>query len=718
MDKLKESLEYGEKYQSFYALDTKVSLADKKGKTPNLIFSSGRDSYYSSADNNIVLGIGSISYWLDDSPCFDTEDEWNINLQFWKGHEEQHHRSTADRAWMYGIENGWKTLVREFSYLLNGKYSQFFKESDYDYFIETELSKHNIHTTKEELKNAAHRIINTMEDGRIERIRSCFRPGFKNILIWYRGNLWKHSPCEKLDISKPQNYQMVFLNNLLSLATCGVYMKGFSALYGTNNISGELYKLIPDIKRAVTANRCKECMDACLDIIAKLAPMYLNTLKAGGSLNGSQNNSQGQPKIGSGQSSQSSLPNMDISGQPTEKYGVSEKDEEGCDGSSFNIFNEDDCSQSSSKNANEQDQSQSNSNNQDANSEKSGSGNPAQDDKQNSNTSFGQGGDSGSKGQHIEWDGSSNLDEIDKLMNDAAKNVRDIVKAATKATTNTAAYSRAKAKTKIDNSKMPSVKDICNNFHEFCRKYQLTYSLPIDYQLRGTVLNNKYRKYFNNLKKPTYRNRKSGRLDTAALYRLKTKDINTFMTRQDEQGFNGCVEIFIDNSGSMGGKKKQEACLAAAIIEEGFKGLLPVKIVAFDSSGGVNYEVIKNWEESFPNNCCYNYFKHSRAGGGTPTANILKIGKKEMLARSEEHKLIILLTDECAYCANSELSVIIRDVRKAGIKLCGIYFEDCPITPEIENGFNELFDGFDNICCMPENIDDNTLKIVESWVRK
>ena len=104
------------------------------------------------------------------------------------------------------------------------------------------------------------------------------------------------------------------------------------------------------------------------------------------------------------------------------------------------------------------------------------------------------------------------------------------------------------------------------------------------------------------------------------------------------------------------------ACETLARIEENLKGLVPIKITAFDRSNKVNVEIIKNWNESFKNNCSWNFFVHSRAGGGTPTTEALQVAERELLARPEKHKLLILLTDESADCAGEGLYETIQHI--------------------------------------------------------
>ena len=90
-------------------------------------------------------------------------------------------------------------------------------------------------------------------------------------------------------------------------------------------------------------------------------------------------------------------------------------------------------------------------------------------------------------------------------------------------------------------------------------------------------------------------------------------------------------------------KAEREAAKAAAVIEEGFKGIIPMKIVAFDTCGPVIHEVIKGWDESQKLNCCWNFAKHGRNGCGNDDGYDILVAQKELLSRPEEKKLLIVL---------------------------------------------------------------------------
>ena len=326
---------------------------------------------------------------------------------------------------------------------------------------------------------------------------------------------------------------------------------------------------------------------------------------------------------------------------------------------------------------------------------------------------FATGGEQGSRGQYVSEDAEDLSEIVKKIMEQAASQIREMT-----SNEREAGQKRGqKVQETVDTSSCPDVSDICTAFDEMQRHYKLDQELPIDVQMRGTVLHNKFRRFFESKMIPSVRERRSGRLDAAGIYKLAMKQIDVFKRNAQHGQFDGCIEIMIDCSGSMCGYKMQMACQAAAIIEEGLKGLVPVKIIAFSSMSRITHQVIKNWEDSAAKNHCWNYFRHGVVKGGTPTAQSLLICQRDIEVRPEEKKLIILLTDENARCAGNHLPSVIKSVRKAGINLIGIYFEG-QITHEDENSFADLFDHRDNICCSPEQIENDLLRLVRRFVKE
>ena len=545
-------------------------------------------------------------------------------------------------------------------------------------------------------------------------------PGFAVDNKYCRGMEWTHGDVEEYDFAKPRDLLICVLNQLLSLATTGCWEKGFLSKYAGTIAENEVRAILPDIEAAVLSKSCSKGLAIAEKVCEKLNPLILEACKQ-----------TEREKILSDLASSlgNELPDWDPGGENMSSYDADEKaadnedgnngdfqlaedDEEApSPGSGFNIFDmpempsPGESGQETDENGNTADGG--NSDSGESSSGDASSKNDGEDEK---------GKQSGSRGQHADKDADNDASEVLAAMLEAANEAKEASELAI-ASEDAHQQARAKVEETEDPSMPLDMSEICTTYNEFHRQYQLTEELPADIQAECDVLRREYEQYFISRTRPTRRGLRSGQIDPKAIYKAGMRQMELFKRRGDDDRFSGCIEIRIDNSGSMGGFKKQCAVTAAARLEEIFKGLVPLKITSFDLTENVNVEVIKNWEDSFKKNCCWNYLKYGRSGGGTPTTEALLTAKKELLNRSEENKLLILLTDENTGYEGEYLKSTIHDVRSSGIQLCGIYFEDY-LDDATAASFESLFDNIDAIACMPEEITKNLLPIVKRFTKK
>lgn len=258
-----------------------------------------------------------------------------------------------------------------------------------------------------------------------------------------------------------------------------------------------------------------------------------------------------------------------------------------------------------------------------------------------------------------------------------------------------------------------------DDFHERKRVYPVKEELPAVLQHKGDILHKKIEKYFKSLQSPSIRYRTNGTLDKGGIARLAKNKINVFKKNNKNKLRKGCVYILIDNSGSMGngrGSKRYMADMAAAVVEEGFRGLMPMKIVSFDSDwNGINHELVKDWDEQLEENCCWNWCIHGHGGSGNEDDKDIAIATQELLKRNEEKKMLIVLSDGAPTDTDATHDRIV-EARKAGIQVSGIYFEDGDIDPESYycNSFKEMYER-DYVLCNADEIEENLAKILEGF---
>ncbi len=261
-------------------------------------------------------------------------------------------------------------------------------------------------------------------------------------------------------------------------------------------------------------------------------------------------------------------------------------------------------------------------------------------------------------------------------------------------------------------------------FVEILRDYDVDANLPPVIQARGKALHRKNEKYFKSLSSPNIRNLASGGVDPSRLFGLAIGDTDVFRKKGRDKHFDGCAYILIDNSGSMhGGAKFREACAAAAIIEEGFKGLMSLKIASFSDFGGkVIHQRIKGWEESLRKNCTWAYYRHKRPSGGNADGCSIGVATRELQKRHERKKLLVVLSDGQPTEGSSNPIKLTKDkvaeARKLGISVVGIYFENGKIGSDAKI-FKQIYgDNKYGICCRTDEIDKHLCDVFQTFARK
>lgn len=332
----------------------------------------------------------------------------------------------------------------------------------------------------------------------------------------------------------------------------------------------------------------------------------------------------------------------------------------------------------------------------------------------------------GIKGENAgEGDKDSDVSEIEKAMAEAAEETNEKARQEINNINQTRTYLSKTAGKEVPSTDKPitaeDVKGICPNFEELTRKYKLTDELPPVLMARGRAMLRKNKNYFKSLSTPNVSFLDSGSVDPGRIFGLAMGDTDIFRRKGMDKKFNGCAYILIDNSGSMSGDKRIEACKAAAVIEEGFRGLIPIKIVAFDYGRKVTHEVIKGWNEQLHKNCCWNFCLHGREGGGNADAYDILIATKELLQRPEQKKLLLVLSDGMP--AEATLGCTkgaIDAARKQGVQVSGIYFEEGGIGCDAADFLKMYGNGSpsrDAICCPLNELDQEVEKVMKRFSR-
>ena len=777
-----DALQVASSMRNSLKIQNEIGFGDMNIDAPDIDFYPDNALYYDPRNKEIHLGV----FGIVDIFGVTDEADFVSATNYGRGHEEQHCRSTAAYPYGWGIKRGCEMILEYISAKEEKSKRRFRNDSDYADFANRILPSMGIYISYRMLNEIIGGIANSIEDGRIERIRSARFPGFEKMRILYRGRFWEAanpSYKEWKDIKDNAAEKLnVIVNQILSLATCQLYTKGYIKTYAGTPMIDEVKALMPHIAKGVMAGRTRDMANEVVEISKKLAPYIYETCKL------SQSDAAIKEAL---EKMLADMIKAMVDNLP-ENTGLSEKDEDTDEGGMNSTFPHSDLvvtlddetydklmerspkgddssglmvrrehpKEEKSEEKNEEnpsngksDAASSNQKGKDKPEDKSGqngsekkncSKDESSDDQSESTPDKGeksakssQTSASGNVSGETNADSTletgkmsegrdCDMDSVLKAMKEAAESVEEAAKQEID-NINASAAREYKAKGKVveDLSKTitaEDVKGICPYFKELKRAYKLTDKLPPVLASRGKTLLRKNRQYFKSLSTPNVSFLDSGLVDPSRIYGLSFGDTEIFRKKGIDKKFDGCVYILIDNSGSMSGNKRIEACKAAAVIEESFRDLIPIKIVAFDERGTVIHEVIKGWNEQQKLNCCWNFCLHGRHGSGNADGYDIKIATKELLARPEQKKLLIVLSDGMPSEATPGFTKgAIEEARRQGIHVTGIYFEEGSCGRDADQ-FKQMYGGKgaginDAICCELSELDKNLEAVMKKFSR-
>lgn len=759
-----EAMDFSMSMRNSLKIMNEIGFADMNITPPDIDFYPDNTQYFDPQNYEIHIGV----YGILDLFHPEDETEYLSALNYVRGHEEQHCRSTPSKPYALAISKGVETILEYIQEREEGFKRRFKNESDYELVANRILPQKGIYISWEMVKNIMAGIANSLEDGRIERIRANRFHGFEVLRRVFRGKFWEVDSSEfpPYEDMTAADKLRVITNQILCLSTCQLYEKGFVAAYSGTDLMDEIQQYHQHIGAAVMAGRCRGLLNPMKEIAKLLAPYIYEVCKYSATdikmkealetfiksliekmLD--ENNSDTATELNEDTdegSMNSTFPISDLvitlDDETFDKLAKNTNQSNTNGSGGIMIKREhpkEDEEQSKSSNGTSQKKTEGKSSQGEENKEKNGSeikpneanGKPSgktdvnsqgleSSDENSSNqtrqeTSAQQTG----KAKEAKHVGREQMEaaktEVEKAMAEAAKEARAEAETNIETINAHAAASRSRGYKEtfdtVDPISPEDMKDICD-FIELKRQYKLTDTLPAVLDARGKTLHRKNEQYFKSLSTPNVTFIDSGSIDPSRIYGLAMGDTDIFMKQGKAKKFDGCVYMLMDNSGSMAGKKREEACKAAAVIEEGFKGLIPVKIVAFDYHGAVIHEVIKEWDENLRKNCCWNFFKKGRDGYGNEDGYDIQVATRELLARPERKKMLLILSDGAPGDYNLCREAI-RAARKVGIQVHGIYFEENGYDAET---FEQMYEK-DYIICQLNELDSHLQNIMKRFSR-
>lgn len=563
---------------------------------------------------------------------------------------------------------------------------------------------------------AAKYIANGIEDGRIERLLVNEAPGMKDPIIYFRGLWWEIQECTG------SNELEDTLFNLCTLATMGVYYQGYVNKYKNKP---ELIQMIKGVKNLVfeavdcdnyveSANKIWEIIYSIEDwLVAKLREIKPSELE------NLENEAKKRQSSGEGSHDEHNSSNDgEVSKcpiKPNEEKGKETKTgEEGKTEENKNPIR-----------AAFSEQSKNNDSNDSVNDESLDKNTPHGDILRDNMPKEDDG--------HLDTDKSMSQVVKDAMKN-AEKNFDDeALKEVYQADFDDMLQKEKEKKEKenfrknsLNNkeqekiSKMYEKNSWSVNLKYYKKKIQLV-SAPESINIQSKKIRRKFQEIL--LNKTYYMSGcRRGNLDVNSLWKLGIKDYNIFEKKEKPNETDYVFYLLIDGSGSMYGNKYVEAFRAAAILEEVFKNLVPVKIVKFNyGSGHVNHFIVKDYDENKTNkNYSWSFIHNSEASSSNMDGFSIRVATSELLKRPERKKVLIVLSDglPCGGSAyngkNSEFDVkmAIREARKNGVAVFNIMFGSEAERESNYEGFKYMYEkGI--VSCDPSRIGTNLIKIVQ-----
>lgn len=636
-----------------------VEFTRKNAHVPELVFDSDKSCY---TDGGKIIHLG--------LEMFDAENE---NDLFWQvfyvlGHELQHVHSTRERDWQYGINQQVRNACSRISRTVYGAPVKLIRRSDFDRFAEKVSQDTDIHISIQKLMQFSHFVANSLEDGRIENIRSQKYKTFPKYMKRFRGTLWQKGGIESYPEYKDLDATdrlSIKLNQVLNLATMQKFQKGFMTRYGGTPLESDIRAMIPHIRAAVASPNCRGCMEEAI----KIGDMLGEDLVEASKLDAFEQLLQ-------------QLADAVMSEMERRENDSSSSDEETGDGSvsegfGSSEFDKDDQSSDSPDDQNEGGQSSDNSDGQSENGQaEKGEQEADADSSQSGQTQSGEGDENGENNKSDEAEVAAEISDSSEMTDEQAEAQREIRRA------KNTYKSASKVGIPVAKAKPEPVEyfpDI--QFTEKQRTYAPDAVLPVQYNNMAKSFRREIRKILQKRKTPVMRGMRSGTVDGSQIVNLIFSDTRIFRQQKEENPADAVIYILQDNSGSMGDEPDSSrafCCAAAAIVEEGFRGICPIKIAAFDETGyEVRHKIVKDFDESAEGvSFSWSFFKHEMSGCSNFDAYSIRVATREILARPESQKVLLVASDGLPCCPESEVKKAVDEARASGIITVGLYLSD------------------------------------------
>lgn len=508
-----------------------------------------------------------------------------------------------------------------------------------DYWAE-ECNKVHVKPYAKVLLQAASHMVNSIEDGRIEQKLFKFLSYLKPLFKWYRGNDYQKSPCSTTLPDLP-----TILNQILMIATVHTEQKEFNKLYDKTKVFETVGKIKPLILEAITKNQTDAC-NLFFEISKYLTEYVIEYEKLyDEEMQHYYLDSIAKNIIGGGKEKANKV-------KTGKKQSSKSKMESDTSGSGSCSKGEDNTGNTSENN------SLDTLFDSDMNNEEQLTEEISNADEQTSKDSEKQ----LNKMEQEKTEEESFLDELENMTN----TYEDLEGEHTK-------------------------------FFEYTTKRNPPMKIRnFELQRNAIILKRAVDQIFRNKQAYDYRNMKSGKIDIRNIHKLCVSDNQIFCRKGHPSKWSGACFILKDGSGSMNGEKNNLALDALTVIEEAMTQKMPLKIAEFSTTGhNVVHQIIKDWDEKESN---YSFSFGKGACGGNKDGFSIRVATKELLRRTEDKKMLIIMSDgeptdyRGKLDGYSDVKNAVKEARDKGIQVFSIYFGNKSFIERSRNSYKIMYE--------------------------
>ena len=559
-----------------------------------------------------------------------------------------------------------------------------------------------------------HAIGNIIEDGRIEIILVNRLPGYIPKIQFLNMYFWNLN-----EMTKETNELHALTSTILSLATLGIYPKGYKKVFAGTKLDVEINKIKPLIEAGIKARKCEDGLNICREIIAVLKPylfelyeevrkeeeMMEQIMEFLEDLIDDFHNSE-ETELNENQTHSSHLQIPDINNKENNnsedskkesgKEGEEKEKDSGGSAQSSNSGDEssdkkEDSSGSSDLQGKEKDDTEKS---KEGKGEKESSNADGNDGKvESKNDEKGEGDEN--KSEEIDKDLESEPTELSggvgTAMVETDALTEDFISEKMEEISD-GLFDEARDKFKeaaMEEKKNPVIKDSPAlteeeklemeekykgyAFIEHPSDFPLVHTLPPEIKTPAKRFRKDIEKIFKNKSRLNVHGQHKGVLNVEELYRVGLGEYNIFTVEGNKSPSDYVVYVLQDGSGSMRGEKEVSSSYALSIIEEGLRDIVPFKITTYATWSGVEHYVVRNWNDKSKKNYAFNFLHHRNARGANEDGYTIRVATKELLKRPEKDKILIILSDGLPPSIEDTKEAI-KEARSKRIHVVGIMF--------------------------------------------